>query len=411
MGKLALICFVVLFVPVVCFASGYALYEMNANGLAQAHALICRVDDPSAVWYNPAALTKLEGTQVYASGTWIHTSGEYTSLAGNSLDMEKGNFFPPNIYVSHQLSDDLVIAGGFYVPFGLTTEWPQDSSLSYVSQRAELQTFYFTPSVAYKFTPNISIGGGLDLAFANVNLRRKISLAPLYPVTFDNEIDGDGKDFGFNLGALIRTNKNLDFAITYKHKIDIDFDGNATFTNVPGMFRAAFPDGPASVTLPMPSQLMFGASTTYENWSFEGNITWAKWSDFAALSVDFQNNTPFLRDQVTLRNYEDSWAIRFGVEYKFNEAIRLRGGYVYDQTPVPDKAVDPILPDGSRNGVALGLGYDQGAWRLDIGYQALFFAERNSPLDNYVNPPGNLIAAGKYKDHANLLAFGLGYKF
>ena len=43
-------------IPVICSASGYALYEMNARAHGMAHAYIARVDDASAVWYIPGQL-------------------------------------------------------------------------------------------------------------------------------------------------------------------------------------------------------------------------------------------------------------------------------------------------------------------------------------------------------------------
>src|SRR5262245_62526047 len=128
-------------------ATGYALYEMNARAHGQAHAYICRVDDPSAVWYNPAALTRIEGHDLYASTTWISTSGEHIDLPGNSTEMVGGDFLPTNIYASFPINDKFKMGVGFYQPFGLVTEWPATSNEAFLSRRADLKTFYITPSV------------------------------------------------------------------------------------------------------------------------------------------------------------------------------------------------------------------------------------------------------------------------
>jgi hypothetical protein len=42
---------------------------------------------------------------------------------------------------------------------------------------------------------------------------------------------------------------------------------------------------------------------------------------------------------------------------------------------------------------------------------ALFMDDRTSPPNNFVTPPGNVIAAGTYNQNANLLSFGFGYRF
>lgn len=411
MKKVLALILVAGFLPVLAHASGYALYEMNAAALAQSQAYICRVDDASAIWYNPAALTRIEGTSLYASTTWISTNGDQTNLAGNKTDRVKGNFFPTNIYVGHQFNDHLVFGAGFYQPFGLTTEWPANSLLAFVSQKADLRTYFLTPSIAYKLSKNVSVGGGVDVILSNVELDRNITLQPTLPFTFSNTIKGNKTTASFNLGLLVETDYNINFAATYKHHADLNFDADATFINVPTPVGPLFPNGKASVTIPLPSQFMAGVSSTYERFSFEGDLVWTQWDRFDAIRVDFSTNTPVLRDQVTLRNYKNSFQIRLGTEYKLSDQVSLRGGYYHDTTPVPNRAVDPILPDGSRNGITLGFGYSSDRWRFDVGYLALLFQDRITPIDNFVNPPGNLIAAGVYTNGANLLSLGFGYKF
>lgn len=394
------------------YGSGYALYEMNAAAHGMAHAYICRVDDPSAVWYNPAALTRVERSAFYGSTTYIRTSADFVpQLTGNRIDGEQGNFFPTNFYYGRRFSDQLVFGAGFYTPFGLTTEWPLDSIAALVSKRAQLRTFYFTPAAAYKLTPTVSIGGGLDFVFASVDLERRISVAPFAPVSIFNEIDGNAVDVGFNLGTLIETESGWNFAITYKNKVNLDLSGDTRFTDVPALVAPLFPDGPVQVKLPLPRQLLLGASTTFEDWSLEGNLVWTQWNALDAISLDFENNTPVLQDTAIRRLYDNSWSLRLGAEYSWSERISFRGGLLFDQTPVPDQAVDPILPDGTRTGITLGAGYDADAWSFDVAYMATFFQDRTSPPNNFIDPPGNLVAAGNYDNSAHLLAFGFGYKF
>ena len=399
---------ILMFVPVICSASGYALYEMNARAHGMAHAYIVRVDDASAVWYNPAALSRVEGSEIYASATWINTSGDFTPLAtGFTIDAVEGNFFPPNFYYANQLSDNWVFGLGVYTPFGLRTEWPEGSLASFVSQKADLKVFYITPSIAYRITPNFSVGGGFDFAWSEVKLERQVNLTPLAPLIISNEVDSDGTEFGFNFGVLVETNSNIDFAFTYKHSMDVDYEGDTSFTGVPPALTSFLPEGEINLELPLPSQFMVGAATTYERFSIEGDLIFTFWDEFDSTILDFEQNTPALRDVVITRNFENSWSLRLGVEYGLTDQWAIRGGYFYDETPVPDQAVDPILPDGSRNSISFGAGYTGEGWSFDVAYMALFIDDRTSPLNNFVTPPGNIAAAGEYSTGANLLALVL----
>lgn len=399
-------------VPLFCSGSGYALYEMNAAAHGMAHAYICRVDDASAVWYNPAALTRVDGTQLTVSTTWINTTSEFTPrLTGRLIDGVTENFFPTNFYLAHPLSDSVVMGVGVYNPFGLSTEWPGDSLAAFINKKAKLTTFFFTPSFGYKITPNLSIGGGIDFVFADVELQRNIDLRPALPVTIFNRIDGNGTDFGFNLGLLADTNKNWKFAVTYKHKIDVEFDGDVVFTGVPAPIRVLFPDGKADLSLPLPAQLMFGAATTYEKWSFEGDLVWTKWDALDEIPVNFAGNTPRLPDQVIKRKYDNGWSFRVGAEYAMTDHFALRAGYFHDKSGAPDQAVDPILPDASRNAFSFGFGWNNETLKVDVAFLKMLFESRTTPTNNFVSFPGNLLAAGVYEGSGNLLAIGFGYQF
>ncbi|HAL87456.1 MAG TPA: aromatic hydrocarbon degradation protein, partial [Deferribacteraceae bacterium] len=58
---IAAACFIL---PSAAFASGFAINEQGAKALGMGGAFAAQADDPTAVYYNPAGITQLEGTQV-----------------------------------------------------------------------------------------------------------------------------------------------------------------------------------------------------------------------------------------------------------------------------------------------------------------------------------------------------------
>ena len=75
--------------PTPLFASGFQLVEQNASGLGNAYAgQAAGVKNASAIYFNPAALTRIKGWNVVASvepigvGTTFADSASTRSLAG-----------------------------------------------------------------------------------------------------------------------------------------------------------------------------------------------------------------------------------------------------------------------------------------------------------------------------------------
>ena len=62
------------------FGAGFGLYEGSARGNALGGTLVGRADDPSALYFNPAGITQLEGINVMAGATAIMPSTDVTTL-------------------------------------------------------------------------------------------------------------------------------------------------------------------------------------------------------------------------------------------------------------------------------------------------------------------------------------------
>jgi long-chain fatty acid transport protein len=71
-----------LLIPVTANAAGFAIYEWGARGQALSGAMVGRADDPSALAYNPAGMTQLEGKHTMAGVTAIMRRRQRSRLSG-----------------------------------------------------------------------------------------------------------------------------------------------------------------------------------------------------------------------------------------------------------------------------------------------------------------------------------------
>lgn len=57
---------------------------------------------------------------------------------------------------------------------------------------------------------------------------------------------------------------------------------------------------------------------------------------------------------VTQERWRDSWSVSLGAEYRVTEALAVRTGIAWDQTPVPGATRTPRIPDSDRYWLSVG---------------------------------------------------------
>ncbi len=407
--------------------AGYSIYEQGARALGMGGAGVASVADPTAVFFNPAALTRLEGTQVVAGGTMLSPVTSFAGVApypgyGVTEEMTRQSFYPPTVYITRRVRSGWAAGAGLNAPFGLGIEWknPDRFSGRYIATKADLKNLNANLSAAWAPNPKWSAGVGLDLAFAKVNLQnRKQAVVPggggAVADVAKIVLDSDYKSgWGWNAAVSALPAPMWKLAATYHSRVIVKPSGSATFTQIP-TGNAAFDAGVAASLPPnqgVSTVLRFPAVWTgavafdpKANWTIEADANFFEWSAFSDLPIRFSQTSS--ANETLVEDYKDSWQFRVGAEHRLAK-YTYRFGYYYDQGAAPDESVTPILPDANRHGATLGLGCKLGAdqrWSLDLYDLAVFFENRST---NGVERNG---FNGEYKSFVNAAGVGLGYRW
>ena len=410
------------------FAGGYMIPHQTARGLGLSNAMTAGVNDASAVYYNPAALSEVQGDNLLISGTYVNLQNSVENSGRKSTNKHDDNFLA-SFFANYRIpNSDFTFGIGTYAPFGLATEYDKDAFTRFAAINTELKTIYVTPALSWNPLNYFSFGAGLSFVHSSGVFSRALCLDPISGCTQPLGLEGtvritDTADaFAYNLGFLIKPTDNLKFGFSYRSRVDLRFD------NADAKFGGAFstPAVKADVS-PLPLPPVIDAGLFWQitpSWGAEFVYEYTRWSEFKNFTATFSPTTIFLPLGAPIPGFKlpEDWkntsTIRLGSYYALNKNWELRGGMALEQTPIPNKTLNPAIPDADKFTLNAGVGYKWEKFSVDLGYMAVFYKTRRVTNDELEGLPATapLFYAGapgkdKYQTFVNFVTFSIGYRF
>ncbi len=390
-------------------AAGFYIQEQSVKGLGAAFSgSTTSIDDASTVYFNPAGMTKLDRPQINAGVNLIIPNADIdntgtTVPAGNTLVSKDNPYDPtpvPNLYAVAPINDQIWVGLGVSAPFGLGSDYGENSFNRYDSTETELKTINVQPSIAYKATDWFAIGGGIDIQYADAELKSTVTNGG---GTGINTLQGDDINVGYNIGVLVKPIESTEIGLHYRSSVSHKLDGKI---KIEGLAAGNF-DIPGSANLVLPDIATLGvAHDINDQWRVMGQATYFGWNKFEEIRAVSDNGTV---NSATTQDYDNTMAFAIGAEYAHNDKLTLRAGYQFDETPTTDQFRTTRTPDGDRNWFSGGATYklkdnvelDFAATYIDVD-KGTINVSRNGGLSNVKADTDGYVA---------IVAAGLSYKF
>jgi long-chain fatty acid transport protein len=394
-------------------AAGFALQE-QADGLAGAAyvGIGAAAQDASTAFYNPAGMTALSRSELELGARYIgitaafHNDGPLPQTGGTGGDagMKLG---AGSLYYVYPFSEALRAGISLNSPFGVGVEYPQNWAGRYFNTKDHLTTYEVNPSLAYKVADWLSIGGGIDFVYATLG----------YNVALNNVLDGmadgstnlDLNDFaiGYNLGALIEPRPGTRIGLTYRSRLQFDFSGSATMSNVgPTLHALGFAGDRATLqqTLPDSASLSLYQQLTSRA-AVLGDLGWEHWSLLKDSTVYFSGGGV---DSIN-RDWHDTFRVGLGFQYALADDLRVRVGASYDSSPTSANTRQPDLPIDRQIRAGIGGEYDVTP-DLAVGASYEYVDLGRNSIDVEQTPlTGTLV--GHYDEYAQVVGVNARFKF
>jgi len=382
-------------------AAGFSIFEQGSKAMGMAGAFTAQADDPSLLFHNAGGLAFVTDRQFSVGATWIHgTTADFDGAppfpgAGYSAEQKKLSEFPPHLYYVQPINSTWKFGFGVETPFGLVTEWkdPDHFAGRFLSTKASLEVIDLNPTLGWQVTPNFGIGFGAIGRFSKVELNRNVpfnnpftqSIIDIGRLKLESDFDSG---YGWNAGILHKVNNSFSWGLSYRSKIKVEYGGDARIDRIltgnaqlDAILGAQVPfdrDLPVETEIEFPDEASFGlAFALSPNLLLETDFNWTGWSSFDEVPINFTGGaTNSLPDTEIPQHWKDANNYRAGLRWTTSSTSQWRFGYVFDETPQPEEAVSPLLPDADRNGFTVGYGHT-GNIGFDLSLMYLDFKKRS----------------------------------
>ncbi len=403
-------------------AGGFGIGTQSGSGPGNAFAGGAAVaDDACVVWSNHAVMTLLPaGKHVVGALHMLKPSFKFGNngstgafaAPGTGEGGDGGDWnFVPNGFFSMDINPKLRMGVALNVPFGLKTEYEAGWRGQLTALTSEIKSVNINPSLAYKLSDTVSIGGGVSVQKLEAELTGFTGSA----AAGNSKLKADDTSWGFNLGLVAQVTPNTRLGFSYRSSIKYDLEGTASFSGAAGPLLGS--NVKADLRVPESASASFFTALN-PKWDLMGDVTWTRWNRIQQLDVirssanGAANAAGSTLTSLPFR-WSNTWRIGIGANYKATTQTKFRFGIASDRTPTNDTTRTPRLPDEDRTWLAVGVQHRVSrAGVLDIGYAHEFVRDAavNVPATGTSCVPAGCLT-GKFKDKADIISVQYSHSF
>lgn len=304
-------------------------------------------------------------------------------------------------------SGQLAYGVGVFAQGGMGTEY---TAADWVSggtgkpTRSEVGVGNLIVPLAYNVTPDLNIGGSLDLVWGGMDMLMAMSgvqmgtmmapggsaagsitvSAPVPTMTMlgtylgapggagyfnfsdNSKFTGKAKATGYSgkLGMTYKVNPKLTVGATYHSKTSLGdlTTGSASMSvSATGMATQTMSGNVSVINFQFPETYGFGLAYQAKDdlmlVADYKRIGWAKVMQNMHMNFTSTDGSGVIMDMKLNQSWVDQNVISFGGSYKATEALILRAGASIANNPVPDNLDNPLFPAIVKNSYTLGAGY------------------------------------------------------
>ncbi|NOT15430.1 MAG: long-chain fatty acid transporter [Methylotenera sp.] len=313
------------------FSHGYGVKAQGMGG-----AGIAFPQDSIAAATNPAGMG-LIGERLDIGATWFRPQRE-TTITGNAFPGVDGkydandteNFIIPEFGYNRVITPEISLGVSVYGNGGMNTDYKKAIPLlGNTPAGIDMAQLFIAPTVAWKVTPNNTLGLSLNLAYQRFEAKglQNFQNFSTHPNRVTNKGHDSSTGLGVRVGWIGQINEAISVGATYQSKTRM-----SKFNKYQGLFAESGDfDVPENygigIAVKPTSQLTLAADIEKINYSDVNSVGNLSLSNlFAGNALGSNKGSGFAWRDVT--------AVKLGANYIYNEQLTLRAGYNHSSQPI-----------------------------------------------------------------------------
>ncbi len=198
------------------------------------------VNDATATFYNPAALTLLKNPQIISQGSvaYFHTKFTGQTIQSSTGFFQAGSsstethYYLPSLYLGIPATDRLTFGLAAVSNF-FNRDLDANSIVRYTQSGNSIQDIDLVPAVGIKLNECFSIGAGLNFSHANFLLQPITGFPSSNIPDSQSRNESGGTSVGGDIGFLIKPSKSTLIGFNYRGAITYLLNGKSVFEGIP----------------------------------------------------------------------------------------------------------------------------------------------------------------------------------
>lgn len=410
--------------PGVASAAEFQLIKHSA-GLGNIFtASAVATDDASTIYYNPAGMTQLRDREILAGisvmnpsfnlpklGSIFGSSSESKSPEGKGGDVDNLTFIP-HFYTSWTLTKDINAGIGINSSFSLESECkePEEIKLSTTqptkasdskkdkqsenkdkqtesddfqfgvaqSRSFKIKTINVNPSLAWRVNENLSLGAGMSWQHMEGVFNPTNPALSMVTPEKSGQLKLNNGAWGWNVGAICTLSPSTKAGLSYRSAIKHELEGKANSNGVKS-------NNDIKTTMKSPEMVILSVSQQLsDRWEMLGDLSWMGWSSIPKVDIMNTATGSSIPKQNLLPNLRNTWRAGLGANYKCNDALKIKYGIDYNQTPIQgaESTTWTSLSENDRLSFLLGAQWTPSKMsRIDLGVNYVYAQDSKAKND------------------------------